>query len=87
MAFLVLISTVSLTIEKRYCCDSLIDVAVFTEMKDCCPSLQIDLPVEVSKKGCCEDEVEILQGPRVLKDSTFDDLEFQQQVFSCILCL
>ena len=70
MALLVLVSTLSLTIEKHYCADSLVDVAIFTEAKSCCAASKA--PVSKSKEdGCCKNEVDLIKGQDELsvKDS------------------
>nr|WP_262910955.1 hypothetical protein [Flaviramulus multivorans] len=77
MALLVLFSTVSFTIEKHYCGDVLVDVSVFTEAQKCgMEALEI-----LQKKTCCKDEVDVIQGQDQLKFSSFEDLDFQQQIF------
>lgn len=84
MAFLVLVSTVSFTVEKRYCHDDLIDVAVFTSIDDCektADAIPVCAPVKVESDTCCKDKVEILQGQNLLKKTSFDDLELEQQLF------
>jgi len=81
MALLVLVSTVSFSVEKRYCSDHLIDVAVFTELEDCSVTKSLNTTVEDSKIKCCHDEIDILQGQEVLKDTPVEDIEFEQQLF------
>lgn len=76
MAVLVLFSTVSFTVEKHFCGDNLIDVAIFTEAKKCGDNMEL-----TSKKSCCKDEVEVVKGQDELKFSSFEDLDFSQQVF------
>ena len=58
MAMLVMFSTVSLTVEKHYCGDTLVDVAVFEEAKKCGMESS-NMPVEeITKKSCCKDTVD-----------------------------
>nr|WP_244462146.1 hypothetical protein [Wocania ichthyoenteri] len=77
LAFLVLFSTVSFTIEKHFCGDVLVDVSMFTEAEKCeMEALEIQ-----QKKTCCKDELQVVQGQDELKFSSFDDLEFEQQQF------
>lgn len=76
MALLVLFSTTSFTIEKHFCGDTLIDVAVFSEAKNCNENME-----QTSLKSCCNDEVEFMKGQDELKFSTFEDLNFDQQFF------
>ena len=74
MALLVLCSTVSFTVEKHFCGDNLIDVAIFSEAKKCSENME-----QTSKKSCCKDEVEVVKGQDELKFSSFEDLDFNQQ--------
>ena len=77
MALLVLFSTVSFTIEKHFCGDTLVDVSMFAQAEKCAmEALEI-----LQKKTCCKDEVDIVKGQDELKVSSFDDLDFQQQQF------
>jgi len=77
MAFLVWFSTVSFTIEKHFCGDVLVDVALFTQIDKCAMEAQEVL----LKKSCCKDEVDVFMGQKELKFSSFDDLEFSHQQF------
>lgn len=81
MAFLVLFSTVSFTIEKHFCGDVLIDVAVFTEAEKCAMEAFEMEQEAITKKICCKDEVDVIQGQDDLRLTSFDDLDFQQQLF------
>lgn len=81
MALLVLFSTISFTVEKHYCGPVLIDVAVFSEAQDCGMKMNMAASETKMKKGCCKDEVQVLHGQDELKVSSFDDLEFDQQLF------
>ncbi|SDR96472.1 hypothetical protein SAMN04515667_1097 [Formosa sp. Hel1_31_208] len=76
MAILVLLSTVSFAVEKHYCGDVLIDVAVFGDVKKC-SSEAFETPM---KKGCCKDKVEIVKGQDDLKQNTFDTLDTNEQL-------
>jgi hypothetical protein len=77
LALLVLISTVSFTIEKHFCGDVLVDISIFTEVDKCAmETLEI-----LQKKTCCKDEIEIIQGQDELKFSAFEDFNFEQQQF------
>lgn len=77
LAFLVLLSTVSFTIEKHFCGDILVDVSLFSEAEKCgMETLEIQM-----KKTCCKYEVDVVKGQDELKFSSFDDLEFEHQQF------
>ncbi len=77
MALLVLFSTVSFTVEKHYCGDVLVDAAIFTDVEKCAmEAFEI-----LHKKTCCKDEVDVVKGQDELKFSSFEDLDFDQQLF------
>ncbi len=77
MALLVLFSTVSFTIEKHFCGDTLVDVSMFVEADKCAmEALEI-----LQKKTCCKDAIDVVKGQDELIVSAFDDLDFEQQQF------
>ena len=79
LALIVLSSTMSFTIEKHFCGDKLIDVALFSELNKCnIDSSSIDLE-EFVKKMCCKDEVNIVTGQDELLMHDFDDLSMDIQ--------
>ena len=81
MAFLVLLSTLSITIEKHFCGDNLVDVSVFSEVEKCAmESMEVELAT-ITKKSCCKDTVDVVEGQDELIVKTFDDLDFEQQQF------
>ncbi|MGC6431715.1 MAG: HYC_CC_PP family protein [Jejuia sp.] len=81
LALLVLFSTVSFTVEKHYCGDTLVDVAIFSEVKACGGMEK----AKAMKKSCCDDEVDVVEGQDELKLSSFEDLDLKQQQFLAFL--
>lgn len=81
MALLVLFSTVSFTVKKHFCGNELIDVSVFSEAKRCNMEVVQTSQKEVTKKSCCKDTVDVIQGQDELNVKTLNDLDFEQQVF------
>lgn len=81
LALLVLFSTVSITIEKHFCGDVLIDVAVFKEAQKCAMEAFEMEQALITKKNCCKDVLEIVKGQDELKMSNFEDLHIDQQLF------
>ncbi|WP_321828330.1 HYC_CC_PP family protein [Maribacter dokdonensis] len=83
MVFLLLLSTISWTVEKHLCMGRVMDVGVFTHADDCCLGLDAlstsDEPIE-DKKSCCDNEVFIMQGQ---DDLTYHetDLDFPLKIF------
>ncbi|MEZ4792024.1 MAG: hypothetical protein R2783_00660 [Gelidibacter sp.] len=81
MAFLVLFSTVTFTIEKHFCGDELIDLAMFSKANNCGTDVEAMKLTSVEKENCCKDEVEVVKGQDKLKLTSFEDLHLQQQLF------
>lgn len=81
LALLVLMSTLSFTVEKHFCGDVLVDVSVFTETQKCGMESYEMEQASITKKHCCKDEIEIIKGQDKLKVSSFNDLKLQQQLF------
>ena len=73
MALLVLLSTFSLTIEKHFCGDFLVDVSYFGDTQGCAEELgedDCDTPETIEKKNCCKDEIEQIKGQEDLQAVT-----------------
>lgn len=86
MAFVVLFSTMSFTINSHFCGGSLVGVSYFVKAKTCGMETKQESQINkkdcvVSKKNCCKDETKVIQGQDNLKDSSLNILSFNQQVF------
>jgi len=81
MAILLLFSTVSFTVEKHFCGDVLIDVAVFSAAEKCNMEASGDTQDQIAKMPCCKDTLDVIEGQNQLKVKNFDDLAFEQQQF------
>lgn len=82
MAFVVVFSTMSFTVNMHYCGDTLVETTVFKKAKGCGMEMQnpsID-GCSITKKNCCNDEQLTMDGQDELKIS-FDNLTFEQQQF------
>jgi hypothetical protein len=80
LSLLVLLSTLSFSIDKHYCGNTLIDTAIFKKAKTC--GMEMDSSQKTSlKKSCCKDVVEIIKGQNELKLTSVDNLKFHQQLF------
>jgi hypothetical protein len=77
----VLFSTLSFKVEKHYCGENLIDVAIFSKVDSCGMDMDSVASVSLEEKHCCKDEVQVIKGQDKLKKSSFEDLQFYQQVF------
>ncbi|QHI36572.1 hypothetical protein IMCC3317_19350 [Kordia antarctica] len=83
MALLVLLSTLSFTVESHYCGDVLVDSSLFGHAETCGMEVQQKLSsseCSITKKDCCSDEQFTVDGQDNLKTS-FDKLEKEQQIF------
>ncbi len=83
MAFVVLFSTMSFTIDMHYCGDTLVDTSIFTKAKTCGMEMQkpkATSDCSVMKKNCCTEEQIIIEGQDELKIS-FNELSLDQQLF------
>jgi len=83
MAFVVLFSTMSFTIDMHYCGDTLVDSSVFSKAHSCGMEMQKTDTISdcsITKKNCCTDEQITIEGQDELKIS-FDKLTLDQQVF------
>ena len=87
MAMLVFISTLSVSIEKHYCGEHLVDVAIFTEAESCGMEVS-DKLIETSDEGkiikknmCCTDVVDLIEGQDELSLEQTIDLNTYQKVF------
>ena len=82
MAFVVLFSTMSFTIDMHYCGDSLVDTAIFQKAETCGMEMEntSDKDCSISKKNCCSNEQIIVEGSIELQNSV-DQISINQQVF------
>lgn len=83
LAFLVLLSTFSVTVEKHFCGDFLVDVSYFGNLQGC--SLEMDSSCETSKrtikKKCCKDEIQQIDGQDELQKVSVEKFDIQKQQF------
>nr|WP_321231686.1 hypothetical protein [uncultured Psychroserpens sp.] len=81
MAILLLLSTVSFTVEKHFCGDVLIDVSVLGDVEKCkMEAFEVEQE-KITKKSCCKDVLDVVEGQNQLTVKSFDDLELEQQLF------
>lgn len=82
LAILLLLSTVSFTVEKHFCGDVLIDVAVFSATEKCgMDASDGEHQEDMVTTSCCKDILDIIEGQNELTVKTIDDLELEQQLF------
>lgn len=67
LSFIVLFSTMSFTIDKHFCGETLIDVAYFGKADDCGMKMKVDQQ-KMKKKKCCKNETEVIESPTFDKE-------------------
>lgn len=82
MAFVVLFSTMSFTLDMHYCGDTLVETALFHKAKGCGMDMQKPSTegCSITKKNCCNDEQLVISGQDELQ-LQIDKISFEQQVF------
>ncbi len=83
MAMVVLVSTMSFTVDMHYCGNTLVDVALYKEAKTCGMGQQVSNSITCSimaKKSCCTDKQLTFDGQDELQNS-FDKITLKQQAF------
>ncbi|WP_452602467.1 HYC_CC_PP family protein [Pontimicrobium sp. MEBiC06410] len=82
MAFVVLFSTMSFTLDMHYCGDILVETALFHKAKGCGMDMQKPSTegCSITKKNCCNDEQLVVSGQDELQ-LQIDKISFEQQVF------
>ncbi|SNY94474.1 HYC_CC_PP family protein [Flagellimonas pacifica] len=81
LALMVLLSTVSWTVDKHLCMGRVMDVSFFAHADDCgMEEAMAAMGTEVGENHCCDDESFTLKGQDDLKLSWYD-LELEHQAF------
>tara|TARA_R110000850_G_scaffold268023_1_gene399233 strand:- start:195 stop:608 length:414 start_codon:yes stop_codon:yes gene_type:complete len=82
MAFVVLFSTMSFTVDMHYCGGTLVETAIFNKAKGC--GMDMNKPstegCTITKKDCCKNEQTLVDGQDELQLQV-DKITFEQQVF------
>lgn len=84
MALVVVFSIMSFTINSHFCGDTLVSTSYFSEAKTCGMEMKQDTNIKkcsISKKNCCKDVIQLIEGLDNLKKSEFDSLSYDQQLF------
>jgi hypothetical protein len=79
LAFLVLFSTFSFTVDKHYCGDFLVDVSFIGETEGC--AMNMDTVAFTKKKNCCKDEVQKFEGQDELQTNKIESITFENEQF------
>jgi|SRR5690554_113450 len=83
LASIVLLTTMSFTVDLHYCGDALIDFSLNQKAETCGmenPQSENECENEISKKTCCSDKQIIVEGQEDLK-LPITEITFEQQVF------
>ena len=82
MAFVVLFSTMSFTVNMHYCGETLVETAIFQKAKGC--GMEMQNPSTegcvITKKNCCKNEQSLVDGQDELQLQV-DKISFEQQIF------
>ncbi|WP_430466794.1 HYC_CC_PP family protein [Winogradskyella ouciana] len=82
LALVVMFSTMSFTFNMHYCGGTLVETALFEQVKGC--GMDMSNPsvesCSIAKKDCCDNKQEVVDGQDELQIS-FDTLSFEQQMF------
>ncbi|PWK19592.1 hypothetical protein LX78_00940 [Xanthomarina spongicola] len=82
MAFVVLVSTTSFTVNMHYCGGTLVETAIFNKAKGC--GMEMEKPstdgCSITKNNCCDDKQLGVDGQDELQLS-IDKISIEQQVF------
>ncbi|PIB30264.1 hypothetical protein BFP78_14550 [Gaetbulibacter sp. 5U11] len=82
MAFVVLFSIMSFTVNMHYCGDTLVETAIFHKAKGC--GMEMEKPstegCSITNKNCCDEEQLVVDGQDELQLQV-DKISFEQQVF------
>jgi len=78
LALLVTISTFSITVEKHFCGDFLVDVSYLGNADSCNSDENLSSPTKMS---CCDDEIVHLEGQKKLQKSTIENFDFPNFYF------
>ena len=85
LAFAVLFSTTAFAADMHFCCDKLVDLAVFRKVKSCDEKVkqQDEKPTKecsLGQKDCCSNQTFVKQGEDNLKSDSFE-LDANKVVF------
>jgi len=82
MALLLMLSTISWTVEKHMCMGRVMDIAFFNPADDCGMEAGLALlgDTSIEKKHCCDNEAFTMPGQDTLNLDVFH-FDFSQQVF------
>ena len=81
MAFVVVLSTMSFTIDKHYCGTILVDVAINAKAKPCGMEMYLSTEdVLAGKKSCCKNEHIVVIGQDELKKNLDTSIEVQLSI-------
>lgn len=83
MSFVVLLSTMSFTVNQHYCGDKLVGSALFSKAESCgmeMPQASVQKGCSIQTKNCCKDIVLLIEGQNELK-TEMSTISFDQHVF------
>lgn len=81
LAITVLFASVSITVEKHFCGETLVDMAVFSKAKKCSMGVSKDVQTQNTKTPCCKDEIEVLDNPQKMAQGFEEFTPLKAQMF------
>ncbi|WP_442265813.1 HYC_CC_PP family protein [Tenacibaculum sp. ZS6-P6] len=84
MALVVVFSTMSFTINSHFCGDTLVNTSYFNKAKTCGMEITQEIDNErcsITKKNCCKDITQLVEGQNNLKKTSLDKVSFNKQLF------
>lgn len=88
MAFVVLTTTMSFTVDMHYCGEALVDFSFFTKAEGCGMEKQhVPVPcgTSITKKSCCSNQQLRVEGQEDVI-TAFSTISFEQQTFVAAFC-
>ncbi len=86
LAFLLILSTISFSVEQHFCCDELVDISFFGKAETCndkaVNSLMPCDNFSLSKKGCCSTEIKNIAGQSELQLNVLGKLQLSTSFIS-----
>lgn len=62
LALLVLVSTMSFTVEKHFCCGELVDFSLFSDVEKCMDNASSLMEVSLIQEDCCAYAIDVVHG-------------------------
>ena len=87
VALVVLLSTMSFTVDVSYCEGQLIDASISSKANPCEPEITTTLASDccLDQKRCCSYQQIVVEGQNEIRINSFEELKLNRQLFVVIL--